>query len=70
MRVRCCCCGRWLVLYVPLKQEQQVFCDDCAIESDPAWRVGHGRGQCQSCMMFGTHWDDPKPVLNFSVCVR
>ena len=72
MDVRCCCCGKWLVLLLPLKQEQQIFCDSCAAEGDPTWRIGPGRGQCQSCMMCPehSHWNDKKPVRSFQVCIR
>jgi len=72
MQIRCCCCGMWLYLYMPLTRAQQLFCDHCAVEGDPAWRTGSGKGQCQSCIVNGfDFWNDPKPDLgSFQICVR
>lgn len=62
--MRCHCCGVWQFV-TNWNNKQPTYCDHCRAESDPAWRTGPGRGQCQACKMYPAslqHWQDPKPT--------
>ncbi len=70
-QVRCFCCGAWQRV-ADWDRKTRIYCDHCRVESDPAWRSGPGRGQCQACQMSQTnHWHEPKPALPILyACIR
>lgn len=76
---RCPCCGEWLACprQVWLGRGSVIFyCEACSAESDPGYRTGPGRNQCQFYRDYPAshdHWSDPKPALpaiGFAICYR